>query len=229
MQNSMTASQKQMPSWSQSYIDTSPCPYLEHFWIYIALPEIEKAIFQQLEMFYVLVPLVLDLLLTCHTTNPSKTLFPASEPSQNILCHRYSQYLEISEVFSYRRAKQTQAITPGITKDPRVWITQERGREWREQLTDRAQDQTSSVTPLTSHPKTGSDVPSAKKLQHSKGWAGKPAKAPAFPQKAAINPSTWQETLHCWYWKLQLILTQQTTRPTGLNGTCQKEFCSQLN
>lgn len=118
MQNSMTASQKQMPSWSQSYTDTRP--YLEHFCIYIALPEIEKAIFQQLEMIYVLVPLVLDLLLTCHTTNPGKTLFPASEPSQNILCHRYSQYLEISEVFSYRRAKQTEAIIPGITKDPRV-------------------------------------------------------------------------------------------------------------
>lgn len=151
--------------------------------------------------------LVLDLLLTYHTTNPGKTLFPASQPPQNILGHRYSQYLEISEVFSYRRAKQTQAIIPGIAKDPRVRVTHERGREQRKQLTDRDQDQTSPITPLTSHPKTRSDVPGAKKLQRSKGWAGKPAKAPAGLQKEAINPSTWWDTLHCWYWKLQLILT----------------------
>lgn len=132
--------------------------------------------------------LVQDLLLSYHTTNPGKTLLPASErPPQNILCHRYSQHLEVLQLFLIEEQSRLRQSFQASPKTQGSELLTKQGENRGNNLqTD--QDQTSSMTPLTSHPKTGSDVPSTKKLQGSKGSAGETCKSTSVPTERSNKP-----------------------------------------
>lgn len=114
----MTTTQKIRLPWSQSH--TSPFWYLEHFRIYRATPELERNIPAAKDVLRA--DLVLDLLLTCHTTNPSKTLFPAlSSPSHTVMdkacIYKFLKFILLEEQSRPRQRSPQNAGTEPPTRE----------------------------------------------------------------------------------------------------------------
>lgn len=119
----MAATQKSRLPWSQSH--TSPC-YPEHFRIYKATPELERVIFQQLKMFYVLIPLGTGPAAHLPHRKPWRDTFPCSESPRSYsvidkaCIYKFLKFIPLEEQSRPRRYSPQNAGTEPPTREVRV-------------------------------------------------------------------------------------------------------------